>query len=44
MSVRLTMVAVNRYALTSMDRLSAHVIKAIAYHPIVQVVVVSNCL
>ncbi len=44
MSVRLAMVAVNRYALTRMDRLSARVIKATACHLIVRVVVVSDCL
>ncbi len=44
MSVRLAMEAVNKSALTQLDRLNAHVIKAIAYHLMVQTALVSNCL
>ncbi len=43
MSVRLIMEAANKYVRTRMDRLSAHVIRAIACHLIVQIVLVSNC-
>ena len=42
MSVRLTMEAANKHALTQMDRLSAHVIRAIACHLIVQTVLVRD--
>ena len=42
MSVRLTMEAANKYALTRMDRLSARVIRVIACHLIVQTVLVSD--
>ena len=42
MSVRLTMVAVSKSVPTRMDRLSAHAIRAIACHLIVQIVLVSD--
>ncbi len=41
MSVKLATVAVNKSALTQLDRLSAHVIRAIACHLIAQTVLVS---
>jgi hypothetical protein len=44
MSVRLAMEAVNKSALTQLDRLCARVIKAIAYHLIVQTALVSSYL
>ena len=42
MSVRLTMEAVNKSVPTQMDRLSAHAIRAMACHLIVQTVLVSD--
>ena len=42
MSVRLTMEAVNKSAITQMDRLSAHVIRVITCHLIVQTALVSD--
>ena len=44
MSVRLTMEAVNKFATTRMDHLSAYVIRAIVSHLTVQTVLVSDCL
>ena len=41
MSVRLTMVAVNKSVTIQLDHLSAHVIRVIAYHLMVQTVLVS---
>ena len=43
MSVRLTMEAVNKSVTTRMDRLSAHVIRAIACHLTILTVLVSDC-
>ncbi len=40
MSVRLTVEVVNKYVPTQMDRLSAHVIRVITYHLIVQTALV----
>ena len=40
MNVRLAMVAVNKFALTQLDRLSVHVIRASVYRPVVPTVMV----
>ncbi len=40
MSVKPAMVAVNKFALTLLDHLSAHVIRAIVYHLVVATVTV----
>ena len=42
MSARLTMEAVNKSVPTQMDRLSAHVMRAIAYHLTILTVLVSD--
>ena len=43
MSVGLAMEAAIKYALIRMDHLNAHVIRVIAFHLIVLIVLVSNC-
>ena len=40
MSVKVAMVAVNKSALTQLDHLSARVIQALVYHPVVSTVMV----
>ena len=43
MSANQAMVAVNKSALIQLDHSNAHVIRVIAYHLIVQTVLVSDC-